>query len=44
MTDKGRRGKIVKCSSCREKIVLTAEKRPIVISCPKCGKKGKLSK
>jgi hypothetical protein len=36
--------KIVKCSGCAEKIMITTSKRPIVISCPRCGKKGRLSK
>jgi superfamily II DNA/RNA helicase len=35
--------KIVKCKTCHEKILVKSPKRPIIITCPKCGTKGKLS-
>jgi len=34
----------VKCKGCSNKILVKSPKRPIIITCPKCGKKGKLSK
>ena len=39
----GYKPKIIKCTGCGEKIIVKSPERPIVITCPTCGKKGKVS-